>query len=287
VTTGWVELRWIVPRKRVELLSLRLFELGSCGIQEDFLPGEAPPPRQPWDRGAPPPPPERVQLIAWWREDQEKELREALVSDGEFSALEVTSWLPCRPEDWGGDWKANFHRHVLSDRLAVAPPWEAREGDLVIEPGLAFGTGEHPTTLSCLAAIARWAIPGERCLDVGCGSGILALAAAKLGMDATGIDIEEDAVLAANENARRNALEARFSSCPIAEHEGRYDLVVANLYAEALSALSSDILRLSVGYLALAGILSDREELVHSAFSSAQLVERRQEGEWVALWYRV
>ena len=62
-------------------------------------------------------------------------------------------------EDWDQDWKQHFTRFVISDRLAVSPPWEAQDGDLVIEPGLAFGTGNHPTTHSCLEAIAKWAVP--------------------------------------------------------------------------------------------------------------------------------
>ena len=90
----------------------------------------------------------------------------------------------------------------ISEHLVIAPPWLAQSGDIIIEPGIAFGTGEHPTTYSCMEALAKWIVEDEKmqhqtCLDVGCGSGILALAAAHLGMNAYGIDIEEDAIAAA------------------------------------------------------------------------------------------
>ena len=127
------------------------------------------------------------------------------------------SWSVVAEDDWDQDWKQHFTRFVISERLAVSPPWEAQEGDLVIEPGLAFGTGNHPTTHSCLEAIAKWAVPGESCLDLGCGTGILALAAAKLGMDALGVDFDPDAIQASQQNAAYNNLQAQFNDTPIEE----------------------------------------------------------------------
>ena len=94
---------------------------------------------------------------------------------------------------------SHFQRHQISEQLAISPPWLAQDGDIVLEPGIAFGTGEHPTTYACMKALAQWisenpSLQNQRCLDVGCGSGILALAAAKLGMFVDGIDIEADAI---------------------------------------------------------------------------------------------
>ena len=166
----------------------------------------------------------------------------------------------------------------------VSPPWLSQPGDVVIEPGIAFGSGEHLTTL-LFVAINQWVQPGISCLDVGCGSGILAIAAAKLGARTVGIDIEQDAVIAAQENAVKNQVQAHFSAADIATLDGCYDLVVANLYAEVLIALAPDILRLTGSYLALAGILADRAQRVRAAFSSLNCVRDHQDGDWVSLWY--
>ena len=190
--------------------------------------------------------------------------------------------------DWASDWRQHFHRKVISSELAVSPPWEYEPGDLIIEPGIAFGTGEHPTTHSCLEAISLWAEEGRACLDVGCGSGILGLAAAHLGMAVQGVDIESDAVKAAQENATKNDLQERthFSTRPIQRIDTKFDVVVANLFAEVLVELAPDLLRVCGGRLALAGILHDRAHGVRQAFSSATMIREKREGDWVSLWYQ-
>jgi ribosomal protein L11 methyltransferase len=137
----------------------------------------------------------------------------------------------------------------------------------VIEPGYAFGTGEHPTTRACLRAVDRYAKPGETLLDVGCGSGILALAGARLGMQARGIDIDPEAVRAAKEAAALNGLDVPFDTTPIERVEGQWDLVVANLFAEVLAALAPEIRRVARGPIAMAGILADRADLVRAAYA--------------------
>ena len=125
----------------------------------------------------------------------------------------------------------------------------------------------------------------RQCLDVGCGSGVLALAAARLGMVARGVDIDPQSVRSAREGAANNTLEAEFDDTPVERIEGRYDLVVANLFAEVLVALAPHLIRLTGGHLALAGILSDRAESVVAAYGSLRLLERRDDGEWTALVY--
>ena len=115
---------------------------------------------------------------------------------------------------------------------------------------------------------------------------VLALAAVRAGMVATGIDIEQDAVVAARENALRNNLEASFSDTPLQHVEGRYDLVVANLFAEVLVRLARDLVRVTASDLVLAGILVDREPAVVTALGDLELVGRQQDGEWVCLHLR-
>jgi ribosomal protein L11 methyltransferase len=275
----WAEVSRVVDADAAPELIDRLAGMGAVGIQEDYLPGEAPPFRQPWDTGPPPEEPARRVIKAWFEEAPgillEAEL-DALVGPGA-----TLSWQS--DGDWAESWKAGFSRIEVAPGLAVSPPWEAEPGDLVIEPGMAFGTGEHPTTRACLAGVARWAQAGGRCLDVGCGSGVLALAAARAGMDAWGIDIDPDAVAASLENAVRNGLSARFDATPLDEVGGRFDLVVANVYAEVLVQMAPALRRLTGGRLLLAGILADRAELVVSAMAPMQVAVYEVEGDWAYL----
>jgi ribosomal protein L11 methyltransferase len=165
---------------------------------------------------------------------------------------------------------------------------------LDLDPGMAFGTGLHPTTRLCLVGLEAIAEPGlvrgARVLDVGCGSGILAIAAAKLGaVSVTAVDIDPIAVEATTANAARNGLErriaARAGSLP--SDDAPHDLVLANLIASVLIALAGslrDELRPG-GTLLASGIFEDREADVRAAFDDAGLDVRRRwiEGEWVAL----
>jgi ribosomal protein L11 methyltransferase len=202
-------------------------------------------------------------------------------------------------DDWAEAWKTYFPVLRVGRRLVIRPTWRRhrRERDdvvLALDPGMAFGTGLHPTTRLCLAGIEALAdhaaVAGRRVLDVGCGSGILAIAALKLGAaSALGLDIDPIAIEATLGNARRNAvarrLQARQGSLPSAESP--FDVVLANLIAGVLVPLAPmlrDELR-SGGSLLASGIFVDREAEVRAAFEAAGLsvVGRRSEGEWVAL----
>ncbi len=279
---AWQAFAVTLPRPAVAPVSRALLALGATGLQEDLPPDVTPKFRQPWDKGPAPRPPKKVRLRAWFdaRPDDDAVAR-ALAG----WTAEDLEWAEQAEEDWAEDWKQHFQPVRISDRLVVAAPWHGVPDALVIEPGNAFGTGEHPTTRSCLHAIERFARPGATLLDVGCGSGILALAGAKLGMVAHGVDIDPDAVVSAREAARTNKLAATFDTTPIERVEGRHDLVVANLFAEVLVALAPEILRVSAGPIALAGILADRADPVRAAFASRAVVEDREEAGWVSLWY--
>jgi len=204
--------------------------------------------------------------------------------------------------DWADAWKAHFPVMRVGRRLVIRPTWrrhQAAAGDLVLalDPGMAFGTGLHPTTRLCLAALEVAATRGElaraRVLDVGCGSGILSIAATRLGATrVTGLDIDPIAIEATLANARRNRLarriRAREGSLPSAEPP--FDVVVANLIASVLVALAGP-LRDEVrpgGLLIASGIFEDREAEVTAALEGAGLhvVERSAEGEWLALGAR-
>ena len=280
---GWLELQVVVPRAVVEAAGELVMAAGSVGLQEEAPPGEALPLRQPWDTGPLAPSPSRALLRGWWPAEDAAGCDAAARRLAGIPGVEVLGKRAVSDEDWANDWRAAFHRMEVSPRLAVAPPWEALPGDLVIEPGMAFGTGEHPTTWAILQGIDRLATPGGRCLDVGCGSGVLGLAAAQLGMDVWGVDIDPDCVSTARENAARNGLAARFDATPLQRVEGVWDLVVANLYAEVLAALAPELRRLTGGRLLLAGILADRVAGVRAALAPMRIVAERQDGDWVSL----
>ncbi len=201
--------------------------------------------------------------------------------------------------EWADAWKVHFPVLRVGRRLVIRPTWRRhhREPDdvvLALDPGMAFGTGLHPTTRLCLAALEavadRGRLDGVRVLDVGCGSGILAIAAVRLGARrALGVDTDPIAIEATMANARRNRLvrriRAREGSMPSGEPP--FDVVVANLIAGVLVPMAPALrgeLRPG-GILVASGIFVDREQEVRRAFEAAGLVVdgRRAEGEWVAL----
>ena len=201
--------------------------------------------------------------------------------------------------DWADAWKAYFPVMRVGRRLVIRPTWRRhrRAPDdvvLALDPGMAFGTGLHPTTRLCLAGVEALADSGvladARALDVGCGSGILAIAALKLGAaTALGLDTDPIAIEATLANARRNALvrrlRARGGSLPSGEPP--FDVVLANLIAGLLVPLADDLRRelRPGGHLLASGIFVDREGDVRDAFEAAGLVVtgRTSEGDWVAL----
>ncbi len=273
----WVELRLVVPRVRVGSLTQLAFAHGSTGVQEDEAPGSPRLFRQPWDTEDPPLPMYCL-FRAFFPPEAAAAAEEALGRAGDVERLVV------KEEDWAESWKQHHHRVCISEDLAVSPPWESLPGDIVIQPGQAFGTGDHPTTLACLGAIARLAPGLECCLDVGCGSGVLALAAAKLGLQAQGIDVQSEAIQAARQAAHQNGLGAEFSLTPLDEVRGDFDLVVANLYAEVLCDLAPELIRVSRRHLVLAGILADKAEAVVDALSPPlAVVSQVREEDWVSL----
>jgi ribosomal protein L11 methyltransferase len=202
--------------------------------------------------------------------------------------------------DWAEAWKRHFPVLRIGRRIVIRPSWRrhraTRDEVLVtLDPGMAFGTGLHPTTRLSLVALERLADgrqPGEinRVLDVGCGSGILSIAAVRLGAARVlGLDIDPMAIESTTENVRRNHLSrrirARFGSLP--SDRGPYDLVLANIIAGVLVELAhglADELRPG-GWLIGSGIFIDREADVRAAFERAGLIiqDRDIEGDWIAL----
>lgn len=209
-------------------------------------------------------------------------------------------------EDWSTAWKQFYKPLRVGKRVVLKPSWEdfeANDDDVVVEldPGMAFGTGLHPSTRLCVAALEELVQPGNRVLDVGTGSGVLSIVAAKLGATPIlGTDIDALAVQVAAENASRNEIAVGTEHGYVVRHEsvpagraGQFDVVVANILAEILVKLFDseyDNVPLAEplatdGVLILAGILEGRAALVEDAASrhGLAIVDRKQEGDWVAL----
>ena len=200
-------------------------------------------------------------------------------------------------DDWLESWKDHFTvLHV--GRLVVRPSWmehDAADGEVVIgmDPGMAFGTGHHPTTRMCLAELDRLVRPGMSVLDVGTGSGILSIAAAKLGAGRIhALDVDPVAVRAARANVRDNALRHKVTLeqrelAADAEPPGVFDLVVANLYTNVILKLAPALTAHTAagGALVVSGIMADRAGEVERALGNAgcAVVRTEREGDWAAL----
>jgi ribosomal protein L11 methyltransferase len=202
-------------------------------------------------------------------------------------------------EDWAEAWKAHFPVLRVGKRLVIRPTWRRHRpepGDVVLalDPGMAFGTGLHPTTRLCLALLEdladRGLLAAARILDVGCGSGILAIAAARLGaVSVLGVDSDPIAIESTTANVRRNRLvrriRARQGSIPTGESP--FEVVLANLVASLLVELAQVLANELAprGTIVASGIFVDREEEVRRAFEGAGLSVsgRLAEGDWVAL----
>ena len=193
-------------------------------------------------------------------------------------------------QDWVRLSQSQFEPIRISDKLWIVPSWAvAPDSDacnLVLDPGLAFGTGAHPTTRLCLQWLERMIRGGERVLDYGCGSGILAIAALRLGADeALGVDVDPLALVAARANAARNRVDARFISTETPP-DFQANLVVANILANPLKLLAPLLAAHTGtgGRIALSGILEEQAEEVMIAYAPwfIMYVGERDEG-WVLL----
>jgi len=212
-------------------------------------------------------------------------------------ALPRIAWEILPAQDWGSRWKEHFHPFTLAPGLVIAPTWEeytaqAGEKVIVMDPGMAFGTGHHATTsMAAALALETVAAGATTALDVGCGTGILAMAAALAGAKKVlAIDNDPLAVAAARENVARNGLAERIavSGEAIANVSGDFQLVMANIVHDALLALAPDLARLTApdGVLILSGILAGQQEktlLRHFASLGFSPRDQRRQDEWAAL----
>lgn len=229
------------------------------------------------------------------REAVRTELADALrVYDLPSSSIREMSIREVANEDWLGEWKKSWQPVEVGERFIIAPPWteipDQRSRVVIrIEPGMAFGTGTHETTRLCLTAIEKY-FTGGSFLDVGTGTGILAIAAAKLSPDAhvEACDTDAEAVAIARENARLNHVGEKitFRVGTIAEATASADVVCANLTADVIVAMLPSLLSVTCWHLILSGILDTQAEAVKARLREcgvSEPCEIIQDGEWIAL----
>ena len=299
----WIVMEVTVPGRYVDFAAAVLAEIGAGGtVVEDRLLDTFTVPDEDLN------PEQLYGLKAYFSEEHElSQLRqrvvEALADFPVLADLHLPVSLPAvvKMEDWAENWKQNFSIMHIGSRLVIHPSWEhyqpsANEVAIEIDPGMAFGTGTHGTTLLCLEMIAELfatEVPPLDMLDVGTGSGILALGAAALGCERIlANDIDPVACTVADENVKKNDLVERIeiSAQPLEELPGEFDLVVANILAEENVRLRDALLShlRPGGWLVLSGILLEKEDLVRAGFAALPLQSfpTRVQDDWICLLYR-
>ncbi len=193
--------------------------------------------------------------------------------------------------DYENEWK-KYYRPIELGRLVVVPKWLRYDGNLTevrIDPGMAFGTGSHETTAMCLELMQKFDFSGKSVYDVGCGSGILGIAAAKLGAGRVVMaDIDENAVRAAKENAALNNIDCAILQGDLLTGQTQpADIILANITADVLLRLKKSLKPLlkPCGILILSGIINERAADIRAAFSDMTPAGHLQRGEWQAFAY--
>lgn len=201
----------------------------------------------------------------------------------------------CEEQDWLNNWKQYFNPIEVGEKILIRPTWRDKYDPkdrvvLNLDPGLAFGTGTHETTRLCLQAVEKYTTENTTMLDVGCGSGILAVASLLLGAEkAVGVDIDEMAVKTARENAKLNGVEDKFTVlCGnlTDKVEGKYNVVAANIVADAIIMLSEDIKNFMYddSVYIMSGIIDTRVDDVLNAISDTfEVKEKLLENGWCCL----
>ena len=258
----------VLPQARVEIASVQLFELGCCGVvEEDISDG--------------------VRLTAYFEAVQNKaEIEQALVPcECRFEQVPDT--------DWTRGWRSFFQPVYPTPRMAICPPWD-RVPDppggftIAIDPQMAFGTGHHETTRLALLGLEKKITSGDRVLDVGTGSGILSIAAVKLGAsEVVAVDIEADAIENARANCVLNGVDTKvvLMQCSVDRISGIFDVMVANIISGILLPMVPELAKRlhPEGYAILGGILDREREAFCTVLDRTDLVidEMIEDGEWL------
>ena len=285
---GWYVVEFPIDEAVGEAAAEALGRAGADGVAEEWRQGQR------YVRG-------------FWKDAEEARVAaataEALARLVEFGLLErvpEVAFTTMEDQDWLEGWKQYFSPLEISPRLAVVPGWEtysARPGQAVVtlNPGMAFGTGSHGTTFTCLQALSEFLQPGMSVCDVGAGSGILAIAAVKLGAGrVVGTDNDALAVHTAVANAEQNGVAGAIAfrvTDLLAGVEDTFNLVVANIYAHVVRQLIPDLPRvlLPAGLFISSGYITSQESEVRTALEAANhaVLQRYEREDWVTLVSRL
>ncbi|MBP8939970.1 MAG: 50S ribosomal protein L11 methyltransferase [Agrobacterium sp.] len=291
---AWQNVSFLTDAASAEPLCDALIELGALSASiEDADAGTADERPQFGEPGTPTTPGwQRSRVLALCESDTNvSELLQAACQQLGVPPIRDFSVTALAEQNWVQLTQAQFDPIQISGRLWIVPSWHESPDpsaiNLVLDPGMAFGTGSHPTTRLCLEWLEKTVTPGCSVFDYGCGSGILAIAAGKLGArEVRGLDIDPQAVEAARANAERNAVMADFvdGSQPI---DGMYDVVVANILSNPLRVLAPAIcalVRPAGGQLALSGILREQADEIIAVYAPWIALTVADVGEdWVCL----
>ena len=239
------------------------------------------------------------------QEDQQRQrIEEGLWHLSQIQPLPEPEFQILDKEDWQTSWRKHFRPIPIGNRLLITPPWitveDSKREVIVLEPGMAFGTGLHPSTRMCLEAIEDVLQPGDNILDIGCGTGILSIAAVLLGANhVLAVDNDDIAVQAARENAEKNRVAEHIQVEPGSLEQVKTlqaetqtpDLIVANILSHILMDLIQSGLATYVkpgGMIILSGILAEQSEPLVSLAADAdlELIEVHSEKDWRALIFK-
>ena len=308
----WIEVIVHTTTEGSESVSYEMIEIGSAGTMiEDRA--DIPDPGKPhgiWEIIDPKlieTMPEDVQVHGWFEDDGNGKAAVSGLHDRleimksehpEYGTLEI-DYRTVSDEEWKDTWKKYYKPFYVTDHMVIKPTWEdftPQAGDRVIEidPGMAFGSGTHETTAMCIQLLQDEIKGGENVIDVGTGSGILAIAAGLLGAGSVlAVDIDRDAVRVATKNVEHNCLEQIISvrEGDLLKHvKEQCDICVANIISDVIIANCASLMQhiVSGGRLICSGIVKDRTEEVRSALDKAgyEILQECHRGEWTAFLCR-
>ena len=274
---SWISLKIEARNSTADLLSDTLMELGALSASIEDADAETPDEQPIFGEPGDPPPGIWKHTIVSALFDEGANIADIMRALTEATGLPELNYNTesIAEQDWVRATQSQFEPIRIRDDLWIVPTWHAAPNadalNIVLDPGLAFGTGSHPTTHLCLAWLADHIQPQHTVLDYGCGSGILAIAAKKLGAaSVTGVDIDQQAIISSNDNAAQNRVTAEFymaNDLPAAQT--RYDIVVANILSSALMVLAPALAEAckSGGSIALSGILREQADMVSAIYA--------------------
>ncbi|WP_223670231.1 50S ribosomal protein L11 methyltransferase [Kangiella shandongensis] len=271
---AWIQLKFDYKHSDADTLSDHLMELGALAVT--FLDAEDKPILEPLPGETPLW--EHLIVLALFNADTDTQQIDTLLQHSDFYQYfgDSYEWEIIRDQDWERSWMDNFKPMQFGDKVWIVPSWcEAPEPDAVnirLDPGLAFGTGTHPTTSLCLQWLDSAELTGKTIIDYGCGSGILAIAALLLGAEKVyAVDIDPQAIEATKQNLERNEINSERLVLGLPEHVDlpQADILVANILAEPLRQLAESIANAVQpdGNLVLSGLLESQAQELKTLYS--------------------